>query len=212
MSDVVRSDTGPFVVLPVWIFHVGLSTDAIAIYAYLGTFADQTGVAFPGRKRISDGLGISLSTVDRRLRDLVEIGAVDVRHWANPNGRQTSNRYLLRRARPDSAPAVMSSPVEGDLVTSDYPGGVTVTPQVTRSRGTRDARVTSDDDAPSSKGRASSRPGPSNPMRDAREILDERARDAADAVDPERAAELIDGLRASLTGKGRHARKGGPPR
>ena len=100
MSD-SRSDTGPFVVVPVWVLDLPITDGAKLQYAVLSGYADNgTGECWPSRTTLASRLGVKVDTVDRRNRELVEAGALVVEPRRSNDGDQLSNRYQVLRVRP----------------------------------------------------------------------------------------------------------------
>lgn len=102
----VRSDVGPFAIVPMWLLEAGVSGNAIRVYAALaGWYADRNdGRASPSRSTLAKRIGVSKDTVDRGLRDLEEIGAIEIRSRYEDGDetgstRQTSNEYVVRFVR-----------------------------------------------------------------------------------------------------------------
>lgn len=97
----VSSDTGAFALIPEWVlYHPQLSAMAVRLYATLGRHADDTGQAYPSKKRLSTLVGCSISTIDRCVVELVAAGALAVTPRARDDGSRTSNLYFLRRGHP----------------------------------------------------------------------------------------------------------------
>ena len=90
-----------FALVPEWLLYSDVSAQAIRLYAVLSRYADQTGHAYPSRKTLATGLNVrSKDTVDRALKELVDLGAVTVTTRYDQAGDQTSNAYTIRRAAP----------------------------------------------------------------------------------------------------------------
>jgi len=89
-------NTLPFATIPEWLLEADVSDRAVRLYGLLVRHADQDGHAFPSRKRLSDRLKCSVDSVDRAIRELREVGAVQVRHRKDEAGDRTSNDYILR--------------------------------------------------------------------------------------------------------------------
>ena len=73
-----------------------ISIQAKAVYAYLAGFAGTTGRAFPSADLITYELGISRNTFYKYLKELREIGAVEVKKERSENGTFDRNVYILR--------------------------------------------------------------------------------------------------------------------
>jgi len=109
----VVSDTGPFVIIPEWVLVSKISHGAVRLYALLGRYADyETGEAFPSRKLLATRLDVSVATVDRMVKELVDIGALEVFKRCD-NGIWLSNLYRIRRV-PGSPTSDEGSPTSED--------------------------------------------------------------------------------------------------
>lgn len=98
-SSQIVSDTGPFVIIPEWVILSKISHGAVRLYALLGRYADyETGEAFPSRKLLATRLDVSVATVDRLVKELVDIGALEVFKRCD-NGIWLSNLYRIRRVK-----------------------------------------------------------------------------------------------------------------
>jgi hypothetical protein len=140
----VRSDVGPFAMVPEWLIDTpGLTPSAFMVYAVLALHADRnTGRAHPSRTKIAERIGASKATVDRALKLLSDIGAIEITpRFAAPSEdgtrRQTSNDYRIQFANPLGPvvrPPVITDDegvgtVDGEppVVTGDDPGTRTTT-------------------------------------------------------------------------------------
>lgn len=92
----VRRQTGPFTIIPEWVFDVGVSTNAIALYGLLGRYADQNGKCHPGRETLAKRLNCSAKTIDRAKQELIAAGALAQKR----RGQNKSNEYVLIAVRP----------------------------------------------------------------------------------------------------------------
>lgn len=104
----IRSDTGPFSIVPEWVIVAPISHGAVRLYSLLARYADySTGEAFPSRTTLASRLRISTDPVDRFIKELVGIGALEVVKRFNGSQWQ-SNLYILRRIDPslDIAPSL----------------------------------------------------------------------------------------------------------
>lgn len=111
----VRSDTGNFALVPVWLLEAGVSARALQLYAILaGVYADyETGEAFPSWATLARWMRVSSrNTVRAALTELVDAGAVEVVHRDNAEGDPDSNLYIVHRVPPTPEP-VAGDPVSG---------------------------------------------------------------------------------------------------
>jgi hypothetical protein len=100
----IRNQYGKFAQIPeVLVRDPKVSDRAIRIYALLWTYSGEKGrKAWPSRREMSECLEVSVSTIDRGLRELEERGAIAVESDYNGD-RQTSNIYTIL-VLPDEAP------------------------------------------------------------------------------------------------------------
>ena len=96
----LRSDTGPFSIVPEWLIVAPISHGAVRLYALLARYADYTtGEAFPSRTTLASRLRITTDPIDRFIKELTSIGALEVVKRHNGSTWQ-SNLYILRRLEP----------------------------------------------------------------------------------------------------------------
>ena len=97
----------PFAQVPVWILRSGkkLSSGAKALYATIMSYADNTSrMAFPGKDRLAEDMGVSVRSIFTFMKELEEFGALRVKRERNPRtGNFKSNNYVLVFAAPSAA-------------------------------------------------------------------------------------------------------------
>jgi hypothetical protein len=110
-----RSDVGRFAIVPEWIVDRA-SAGAVKLFAVLGAkYADRDGLgAHPSRRRLADDLGVSMPTVDRLLRELVEAGALLSTPRTTATGGTAATEYQLRLANPEKLSPVLQGVVASD--------------------------------------------------------------------------------------------------
>lgn len=90
-----------YAMLPGWIYSLGLSGMAIALYGLLansGTYDAASGTyqgCQPRRKLLAARLGCSIATVRRALLELVESGAVTRAQRYAASGAQLPSEYIV---------------------------------------------------------------------------------------------------------------------
>lgn len=89
-----------FAIVPEWLLDASISDCAVRLYAILLRYGQSSGARMPSRTTLAQRLKKrSTDTVDRSMRELVELGAVQVR--ARYSGRERlSNQYVVRSSRP----------------------------------------------------------------------------------------------------------------
>src|SRR3954451_13831216 len=93
-----------FAIVPEWLLDADISDTAIRLYAVLLRYGHTSGARMPGRATLARRLHKkSTDSVDRAMRELVEIGAVHVQHRYS-GGQRLTNLYQLKavRGRPEN--------------------------------------------------------------------------------------------------------------
>ncbi len=92
-----------FAIVPEWLLDADISDGAVRLYAVLLRFGQSSGARMPSRSTLARRLRKkSTDTVDRAMRELVELGAVVVQNRFD-GGQRLTNRYLVRTSRPGRA-------------------------------------------------------------------------------------------------------------
>lgn len=85
-----------FAVLPEWVLYLPISANAVRVYCVLRRYADNTtGECFPSRKTVAMKARISMQTLDRCIKELVDHGALKVQQRKNAAGDWSSNLYTV---------------------------------------------------------------------------------------------------------------------
>lgn len=85
-----------FCIIPEWVLYSSISSNAVRLYGTLQRYADKdSGQCHPSRKTLADKCGLSLSSLDRALIELVELGAVRKKQRMSAKGDWTSNVYTV---------------------------------------------------------------------------------------------------------------------
>lgn len=85
-----------FCIIPEWVLYAPISSHAVRLYGTLQRYADKdSGQCHPSRKTLAEKCGLSLSSLDRALIELVELGAVKKQQRVSSNGDWTSNIYTV---------------------------------------------------------------------------------------------------------------------
>lgn len=85
-----------FAIIPEWVLALEVSSNAIRAYCVLRRYADNhTGECYPSRKKLAMRARLSVSTLDRAIKELVDTKAVTVRPRKNDAGDWTSNLYIV---------------------------------------------------------------------------------------------------------------------
>jgi len=85
-----------FCIIPEWVLYAPISSNAVRLYGTLQRYADKdSGQCHPSRKTLADKCNLSLSSLDRALIELVEIGAIHKKQRLSDKGDFTSNIYTV---------------------------------------------------------------------------------------------------------------------
>ena len=100
----VRSDIGPFSMMPEWLLDTDVTANGIRVFATLALYSDRhTRKARPSRATLARRCGCSPDTIDRALKDLQRVGAVEVEaRYEEGSVERKANSYSLHFARPGS--------------------------------------------------------------------------------------------------------------
>ena len=108
-----------FAVVPEWVIDAELSDAAFRLYSLLLRYGNGSGSRMPSRRLLAQRLHRSTDSIDRAMRELVDVGIVRVEH--RRRGRlNLTNRYHLRTTDPRGAGEGGRSPA----ATLDGPGTV----------------------------------------------------------------------------------------
>lgn len=96
-------ESTPFIIMPKWVFQSGISHKAICVYLLIRDLSNaEKGYAWPSRKSMADKLELSTDSVDRAIKELEDVGAVEVEKvFDGKTGRQTSNHYVILSDSPE---------------------------------------------------------------------------------------------------------------
>ena len=96
MTEIRNGRRFPFVVTPLWVVdHPDVTPLDVAVYVAIKRHADGDGEAYPSRARIAELAKVSVDTVDRAVKRLIEIGALEKEVRRKKNGDPTSNLYTI---------------------------------------------------------------------------------------------------------------------
>lgn len=84
-----------FAQIPEWVLDAAISDRAVRAYCVLARYANSDSRAHPGRRKMADRMDCSTDSLDRALKELVSIGALEIRPRFRENGDRTSNDYHL---------------------------------------------------------------------------------------------------------------------
>lgn len=85
-----------FCIIPEWVLYAPISSNAVRLYGTLQRYADKdSGQCHPSRKTLADKCNLSLSSLDRALIELVDLGAIHKQQRLSDKGDFTSNIYTV---------------------------------------------------------------------------------------------------------------------
>jgi hypothetical protein len=89
-----------FAIVPEWLLDADISDAAVRLYAVLLRYGQTSGARMPARSTLAARMRKkSTDTIDRAMRELVELGAVVVQNRFD-GGQRLTNKYLVRTSRP----------------------------------------------------------------------------------------------------------------
>ena len=99
-----------YAIIPEWVMLADISKSAILVYLILQRCTnDASMTCWPSRETIGQRARISTPTVDKCLKELAEIGAIEIVRRKKGPGMNSSNLYRLVTARPTSEVVESSS-------------------------------------------------------------------------------------------------------
>ena len=103
----MRSEVGQTVMCPMWMVRDRtISAEAIRFWLFLkGEYADKR-IESPSRAEIAADMDVSIASIDRWIRTLVEFGGLRVIHVVTKNGVKQPNDYELLEVRGGQYPPV----------------------------------------------------------------------------------------------------------
>jgi hypothetical protein len=91
-----ESDPQGFAMIPRWLLYSAEVTGPAKLtYAILASHADRYGACWPSHPTIARESGLSVSTVQRSITELVNLGAVVKGQRSRSSGARSSNRYTI---------------------------------------------------------------------------------------------------------------------
>ena len=95
-----RKTTNSFGRVPRWVLDCGLSTTAVAVYATLAAnYANREGQAWPSRATLATVVGISLPTLDRATKELLDAGVLLKQRRGRKGGGVCATTFQLLHER-----------------------------------------------------------------------------------------------------------------
>jgi hypothetical protein len=113
-GDTLERDLGPWSMVPEWVTDSEISDGAHRLYAILARICGDKRVGWPSRSTLAKRARCSPDTVDRRVKELIEIGALTVEARFDEKGDRTSNLYRVRVIDPGRNGAATPTHERGD--------------------------------------------------------------------------------------------------
>lgn len=108
----LQSDLGRYGITPEWLLDTDISDRAIRLFSTLAAkYCDRdTQAAFPSRTTLAANLGCSTDSIDRAIKDLERVGALEVeRRWVGKE--QITSVYVIAYVQPPSRKAAATPPL-----------------------------------------------------------------------------------------------------
>lgn len=105
-----------FGIIPFWVIESIRTSTAMHLYCVLTLWMDfKTHDGWPSRAQLAEALGKGVKTVDRAMRELEDIGAVQVTRRRRKGTKENySNTYFMPRTPPDYSRPQMPEEIELD--------------------------------------------------------------------------------------------------
>jgi hypothetical protein len=84
-----------YAVIPEWILDGEINDRAVRLFCILSRYVGANDSAWPSRTTMAKRLNCSVDSLDRALKDLIDIGAVKVERRHREDGSYSSSRYYL---------------------------------------------------------------------------------------------------------------------
>ena len=93
----LKTQMPPFSMVPRWVIqHKGLTSGAVRVYACLADMAGRARPAWPSHRTLAIKCNMSVSSVRRHIKELIEVRALQVQQRYKPNNEgQNSNIYTV---------------------------------------------------------------------------------------------------------------------
>ena len=96
MTEIRTGRRFPFALVPLWMVdHPDITPIDVAVYVSIKRHADQQGEAYPSRARIAELAKLSVDSVDRSVKRLIDVGVLEKEVRRKKNGEPTSNLYTI---------------------------------------------------------------------------------------------------------------------
>jgi hypothetical protein len=84
-----------YVTTPGWILDADISDRAVRLFGVLSRYVEAGETTWPSRATLSAQLRCAITSVDRALRELVTIGAIDIQHRWRDDGSPTTSLFRV---------------------------------------------------------------------------------------------------------------------
>lgn len=95
------SDVGPFAIVPEWILMQAGPT-ALRVWCLLCRYSNHENAAWPSQETMADKFSVSVDTIQRAIRELSQMGAIQVDSLQD--GMKRHNLYFLNFSNPETGP------------------------------------------------------------------------------------------------------------
>lgn len=105
MSTTRTEDTQGFAMIPRWLLYdEAVTPGAKLTYAVLASHSDRYGVCWPSHPTLARLTGMSVSSVQRAIRELIDLGVLVKRPRRRSSGARSTNEYVVAVVHPGENP------------------------------------------------------------------------------------------------------------
>jgi hypothetical protein len=115
----VKSEVGPWGMVPAWILTVGLTPGEVVVYVSLSTFADRDGESHPRVSTIAERAGVTKRLAEKAIMKLRTMGIITTEQVRHPDGSLSHCIYTIRQTPPEGL--IRSVPTEPTFGTPTEP-------------------------------------------------------------------------------------------
>lgn len=134
-GDILRSQIGPFVIIPVWVLERCTDPRALRLYAVLATYANSEGRAWPSTRELASEMDVSARSIERAIDLLRKAGALRTEVRRNAHGSVVGLDFVVIQANPQAANSGGQSQSSLLLQQTAKSGGQSATSQTDTSGG-----------------------------------------------------------------------------
>lgn len=84
-----------YAVVPEWVLDAEISDRAVRVFSILSRYVGANDSAWPSRTTMAGRINCSVDSLDRALKELVDIGAINIERRQREDGSYSSSRYYV---------------------------------------------------------------------------------------------------------------------